>query len=63
MVLNTETWYLNLTAANSDSAEPVWERVYDAKSAYNMPSLLPQEWYNFVTKSATDDQLFDKYYR
>ena len=63
MVLNTETWYLNLDSANTLSDDPEWNKLYDAKTEYNMKSLLPQEWYAMVTKAATDDALFKTYYR
>ncbi|XP_029846362.2 sphingomyelin phosphodiesterase [Ixodes scapularis] len=64
MVLDHETYIMNLTEANaSPEAQPVWKAEYSAKSAYGMASLQPQEWDRTLRKMQDDDVLFDRFYR
>lgn len=64
MVLDHETYIMNLTEANaSPEAEPVWKAEYSAKSAYGMASLQPQEWDRILRKMEDNDVLFDRFYR
>ena len=42
---------------------PVWEKEYDAREAFNMTSLFPSDWNDFVHRMAVDPRLFDKYIR
>ncbi|KFM77578.1 Sphingomyelin phosphodiesterase, partial [Stegodyphus mimosarum] len=62
VVLDHETYYLNLTEANSHM-EPVWRFEYSAKEAFNMTSLLPSDWDLLINHFEEDDKLFQKFYR
>jgi len=63
MVLNYETWGMNLTAANMhENVPPTWEKFFDAKSAYSLDSLTPENWYGVIKKSAEDDDYFKHVY-
>jgi len=61
-VLDSVTYFLNITKANLEN-RPVWEKEYDAREAYNMTSLFPSDWNDFVHRMAVDPRLFDKYIR
>lgn len=61
-VLDHETYYLNLTAANLYNS-PVWIKEYSAKKDYVMESLEPEEWDKLVLRFKRDEQLFDKYFK
>ncbi|XP_076061027.1 sphingomyelin phosphodiesterase-like isoform X3 [Oratosquilla oratoria] len=62
LVVDHETWIMNLDEANRYGT-PRWYRLYSAKRAYNMHSLLPVEWDYLVHRMAQDDALFRQYYR
>ncbi|XP_069704138.1 sphingomyelin phosphodiesterase-like [Periplaneta americana] len=61
-VVDHETWVMNLKEANLYNY-PIWYKLYSTRSAYQMPSLLPQEWDSFLNKLPTDTKLFDLYYK
>ncbi|XP_049780611.1 sphingomyelin phosphodiesterase isoform X2 [Schistocerca cancellata] len=61
-VIDHETWVMNLKEANLYDY-PIWYKLYSTRSAYQMPSLTPQEWDNFLNKLPTDAALFDLYYK
>lgn len=53
---------MNLKEANLYDY-PIWYKLYSARAAYQMPSLLPQEWDILINKVAQDGPLFDTYYK
>ncbi|CAJ0587664.1 unnamed protein product, partial [Mesorhabditis spiculigera] len=61
-VLEIEAFYANLTAANENGQEPVWELEYKATEAYGMKDLSPQSWHDLTERFLTDAHLFAKYY-
>lgn len=63
MVTDHETWVMNLDEANKPGGYPRWYQEYSAKRAYNMESLLPQEWDRLVHRMMIDDDIFKKYHR
>lgn len=65
MVTDHETWVMNLDEANrlGSRGYPRWYQMYSAKRAYNMESLLPQEWDRLIYRMMLDDDLFKKYHR
>lgn len=58
--LDHSTYILNLTEANL-SDKPKWLFEYSAKEAYNMKSLYPQDWADFVNRMKTNTTLQDLY--
>ncbi|XP_054719255.1 sphingomyelin phosphodiesterase-like [Uloborus diversus] len=62
VVLDHETYYMNLTEANLYN-KPVWRFEYSAKKAYNLTSLLPTDWDSLTYRFFKDDELFQKFYR
>ncbi len=61
-VVDHDTWTMDLKAANRDG-RPQWMRLYSARRAYNMPSLTPSSWTRLVRDMATNDNVFDSFYR
>ncbi|KAG1651599.1 Sphingomyelin phosphodiesterase [Nymphon striatum] len=53
-VLDHETYFMNLTAANIYNS-PIWRKEYSAKEAYGMKALTPHYWDRFVKKLKYDD--------
>nr|API81380.1 venom toxin [Hemiscorpius lepturus] len=62
VVLDHETYYLNLTEANLTN-KPIWRLEYTAKKAFNMTSLLASDWHKVVKEFLKNDNLFQKFYR
>ncbi|KAF5308345.1 hypothetical protein FQR65_LT18218 [Abscondita terminalis] len=63
-VVDHETWVMDLDKANSQlEMSPEWFRLYSAKDAYGMSSLMPVEWHNLIYKMVRDETLFKKYYK
>lgn len=60
MILDGETYYMNLTEANLND-NPQWTLLYSYKDSYKMPSLLPSEWNTFFHKMLTDRDSADKF--
>ncbi|CAH1405253.1 unnamed protein product [Nezara viridula] len=61
-VVDHETWVMNLREANLYDY-PIWYKEYSTRQAYQMPSLVPQEWDNYLYKLAENDTIFETYYR
>ncbi|KAJ1531727.1 hypothetical protein ONE63_000393 [Megalurothrips usitatus] len=61
-VVDHETWVMNLKEANLYDY-PIWYKLYSARAAYQLPSLLPQEWDTLINKVAQDGPMFDIYYK
>lgn len=62
MVLDHETWVMNLKEANMYNY-PIWYKMYSTRAAYKMPSLSPQDWDNFLTQVTEDAEMFDLYFK
>lgn len=63
-VLNFETWYMDLLAANAQpSVDPVWTLLYDAKVEYALTDLSPASMDRLFTNMLTDDRLFNLYFK
>lgn len=62
MVLDHETWILDLEKANRED-NPVWTKMYSAKETYGMTSLLPSEWDLIYQKLVSDDETLQLYHR
>ncbi|XP_004366050.2 sphingomyelin phosphodiesterase [Capsaspora owczarzaki ATCC 30864] len=61
-VVDSYTYYLNLTQANlNGSSDPVWQFEYSARDAYNMTNLFGPDWYDFVLRMNTDNNLLNLY--
>ncbi|KAL9981127.1 hypothetical protein ACROYT_G009791 [Oculina patagonica] len=61
VVLNHETYILDLVEANKGNVQ--WKLEYSAKDAYGMPSLLPEDWNNLVHRMASNQTLFNTFYK
>jgi sphingomyelin phosphodiesterase len=59
-VLDHETYVMNLDDANK-GADPKWTLEYNAMDAYNMSSLLPENWNELIDRFIQDDNLFQQY--
>ncbi|CAM5073512.1 unnamed protein product [Natator depressus] len=62
MVLDHETFILNLTEANAPGAEPRWQPLYRARQAYGLPSLFPADWDRLLRRFQADEQLFQRFW-
>jgi sphingomyelin phosphodiesterase len=60
--LDHENWIMSLKDANM-FGYPIWFKLYSAKAAYNMNSLMPQEWDTLLEKLTSDNEVFDLYYK
>uniref|UniRef100_A0A914CC62 Sphingomyelin phosphodiesterase n=1 Tax=Acrobeloides nanus TaxID=290746 RepID=A0A914CC62_9BILA len=61
-VLETETYYANLTEANMSGNEPNYTLEYKLPADYNMPDLSPSSWADLINRMKTDDALFTKFH-
>lgn len=62
MVVDHETWVMNLKEANLYDY-PIWHKMYSARQAYQMSSLLPKDWDSLIDKMSNEPSLFDLYYK
>ncbi|XP_066444653.1 sphingomyelin phosphodiesterase [Eleutherodactylus coqui] len=63
VVLDHETYILNLTEANKKPNEvPQWSLLYSALSTYRMKSAYPSDWEDLVQRFIHDDQLFQTFW-
>lgn len=62
LVVDHETWVMNLKEANLYDY-PIWYKMYSARKAYDMTSLLPQDWDDLLQRLTSDSELFDLYYK
>ncbi|XP_026518436.2 sphingomyelin phosphodiesterase, partial [Terrapene carolina triunguis] len=62
MVLDHETFILNLTEANAPGAEPRWQRLYRARQAYGLPSVFPSDWDGLLRRFQADERLFQHFW-
>lgn len=62
VVLDHETYILNLTQANVPGATPNWKLLYRARETYGLPDALPASWHNLVYRMRDDEQLFQTFW-
>lgn len=62
MVIDHESWVMNLKEANLYDY-PIWRKLYSARQAYQMASLLPKDWDSLIDKMSNEPALFDLYYK
>lgn len=62
MVVDHESWVMNLKEANLYDY-PIWHKLYSARQAYQMASLLPKDWDSLIDKMTNEPALFDLYYK
>lgn len=62
-LVDHETYYFNLTEANTNSKGPIWRKEYRAIETFNMTTMGPIGWHELVQKMQEDDTLFQYYYK
>ncbi|OCT96319.1 sphingomyelin phosphodiesterase [Xenopus laevis] len=63
MVLDHETYILNLTEANAQpTLEPRWPLLYSARKTYGMKSAFPADWDLLIHTFLQDDKLFQTFW-
>lgn len=62
VVLDHETYILNLTEANEPGATPHWHLLYRARETYGLPNALPTAWHDLVYRMRRDTQLFQTFW-
>ena len=62
MVLDHETWVMDLDAANHNNSVPKWYKLYSVIADYGLEDLSPQAWDNLVTQMIQDSDIFNKFY-
>lgn len=71
LVLDHETYILNLTEANNHSLglatgpdpNPTWTLLYRATEAYGLGSLFPSDWDGLLKTFVQDDRVFQRFWR
>lgn len=53
---------MNLKEANLYDY-PIWYKLYSARAAYQMSSLRPQDWDQFINEITAKEDLFNLYYK
>ncbi|XP_031316018.2 sphingomyelin phosphodiesterase isoform X2 [Camelus dromedarius] len=62
VVLDHETYILNLTQANEPGATPHWQLLYKARETYGLPNALPAAWHDLVYRMRSDMRLFQTFW-
>uniref|UniRef100_F7DWG8 Sphingomyelin phosphodiesterase n=1 Tax=Ornithorhynchus anatinus TaxID=9258 RepID=F7DWG8_ORNAN len=62
VVLDHETFVLNLTLANAPGSGPLWESLYRARRTYGLPDALPAAWHDLVYRMRGDERLFQTFW-
>ncbi|XP_062983832.1 sphingomyelin phosphodiesterase [Elgaria multicarinata webbii] len=62
LVLDHETFILNLTLANVPGARPQWERLYGARETYGFPTAFPADWDQLLRRFQADEALFQRFW-
>lgn len=62
VVLDHETYILNLTEANKPGAIPHWQLLYRARETYGLPNALPAAWHDLVYRMRGDPNLFQTFW-
>lgn len=62
-IVDTETYFLNLTQANTDpNGVTKWSNSYSPLDEYNLTNLDPSAWNNLVITMASNDTLFNSFF-
>ncbi|XP_072256802.1 sphingomyelin phosphodiesterase-like [Pyxicephalus adspersus] len=62
VVLDHETYILNLTEANKQKEEAQWTFLYSALNTYGMKSAFPSDWDNLIQRFLQDEKLFQTFW-
>ncbi|KAM3836575.1 sphingomyelin phosphodiesterase [Vipera latastei] len=62
MVLDHETFILNLTQANQPGAVAQWQRLYGARETYGLPLAFPEDWNQLLDRLQADERLFQHFW-
>ncbi|KAH0625312.1 hypothetical protein JD844_033821 [Phrynosoma platyrhinos] len=62
MVVDHETFILNLTEANVPGAKPQWRRLYGARETYGFPVAFPADWELLLKRFEVDEPLFQRFW-
>lgn len=62
MVIDHESWIMNLKEANLYDY-PIWYKLYSVRAAYAMKGLRPSDWDNLVNEMTNTQDLFELYYK
>ncbi|XP_015280491.1 PREDICTED: sphingomyelin phosphodiesterase [Gekko japonicus] len=62
MVLDHETFILNLTEANIPGAVPRWQRLYGARETYGFSTAFPADWDQLTRRFQVDEGLFQRFW-
>ncbi|KAJ6652305.1 hypothetical protein lerEdw1_012715 [Lerista edwardsae] len=62
LVLDHETFILNLTEANVPGAVPHWKRLYGAREAYGLATAFPADWDRLVRRFQSEERLFHRFW-
>ncbi|XP_015672780.1 sphingomyelin phosphodiesterase [Protobothrops mucrosquamatus] len=62
MVLDHETFILNLTQANQPGAVARWQRLYGARETYGFPVAFPEDWNQLLDRLQADERLFQHFW-
>ncbi|KAK0423677.1 hypothetical protein QR680_008272 [Steinernema hermaphroditum] len=60
-VLDFDNYFLNLTNLKSEADTPKWEKLYSARSEYNMNDLSAQSWNELITQIGTNPEVFSRF--
>ncbi|XP_060623167.2 sphingomyelin phosphodiesterase [Anolis sagrei] len=62
LVLDHETFILNLTEANVPGSRPEWRRFYGAREAYGLRTAFPSEWDQLLKRFEVEEPLFRRFW-
>uniref|UniRef100_A0A8D0BBM4 Sphingomyelin phosphodiesterase n=1 Tax=Salvator merianae TaxID=96440 RepID=A0A8D0BBM4_SALMN len=62
MVLDHETFILNLTLANTPGAQPQWQRLYGARETYGLSATFPADWDRLLRAFEANEPLFQRFW-
>uniref|UniRef100_A0ABM5FVJ3 Sphingomyelin phosphodiesterase n=1 Tax=Pogona vitticeps TaxID=103695 RepID=A0ABM5FVJ3_9SAUR len=62
MVLDHETFILNLTLANAPGATPQWQRLYGARETYGFATAFPADWDRLLQRFQVEEPLFQRFW-
>jgi len=61
-VVNHDTYYADISQTD-DTHPPQWTHEYNAKTAYGMKDLSPEEWHNLLERMENNNDLFQVMFR
>ncbi|XP_039599986.1 sphingomyelin phosphodiesterase [Polypterus senegalus] len=62
IVVDHETYILNLTEANMESTSIHWKRLYNARENYELKTLFPSDWDNLIRTFQKNDSVFQNFW-